>query len=147
MEVSSATSEGIDRVIQSKRTPPHMTRRVKKVVFRAWINMFFSWCWRLCMFHYSLHYASDHFEKTFSFELWVYYTSFSGIFWAIKRRKLELPQINRKFNFNQFSALNFQNQTNGLKFMVILPLLVGFELSYATLGLKLDKELYYIISY
>ena len=46
---------------------------------------------------------------------------FSGIFRAIKRSKLELPQINMQFNFDQFRALNFQNRTNASKVMVILP--------------------------
>ena len=65
-------------------------------------------------------------KKTFSFKLWVYYTHFSSIFRAIKRSKLELPQINMQFNFDQFRALNFQNRTNGSKVMVILPLQVQF---------------------
>ena len=47
---------------------------------------------------------------------------FSGIFRPFQRSKLELPQINRKLNFDQFRALNFQNRTNGSKVMVIFQL-------------------------
>ena len=51
---------------------------------------------------------------------------FPGIFQAKQRSKLELPQTNRKFDINQFRALNFYNRTNSSKVMVIFPPQVHF---------------------
>ena len=68
-----------------------------------------------------MHYGSacDHL-KTFLSNYGFIILIFSVIFRPFQRSKLELPQINRKLNFDQFRALNFQNRTNGSKVMVIL---------------------------
>ena len=69
-------------------------------------------------FFMALLYLSHVFENALLFSMWSFrkktlHSNYgfiilisSGIFWAIKRSKLELPQINRKFNFAQFNALN-----------------------------------------